>query len=69
MKENKYDDEIFFEKYSQMDRSKKGLTGAGEWHELKKMLPDFKGKKVLDLGCGFGIVYMLWSRGQIQLLE
>ena len=54
MKENKYDDEIFFEKYSQMDRSKKGLAGAGEWHELKKMLPDFKGKKVLDLGCGFG---------------
>ena len=54
MKENKYDDEIFFEKYSQMDRSKKGLAGSGELHELKKMLPDFKGKKVLDLGCGFG---------------
>lgn len=60
MKENKYDDKIFFEKYSQMDRSKKGLAGAGEWHELKKMLPDFKEKRVLDLGCGFGcIVYML----------
>lgn len=54
MKENKYDDEIFFEKYSQMDRSVKGLAGAGEWHQLKKMLPDFKGKRVLDLGCGFG---------------
>lgn len=54
MKENKYDDKIFFEKYSQMDRSKKGLAGAGEWHELKKMLPDFKEKRVLDLGCGFG---------------
>lgn len=54
MKENKYDDKIFFEKYSQMDRSKKGLAGTGEWHELKKMLPDFKEKRVLDLGCGFG---------------
>lgn len=54
MKENKYDDKVFFDKYSQMDRSQKGLAGAGEWHELKKMLPDFKGKKVLDLGCGFG---------------
>lgn len=21
---------------------------------FKKMLPDFKGKRVLDLGCGFG---------------
>ena len=37
-----------------MDRSVKGLQGAGEWHELKKMLPDFRGKRVLDLGCGFG---------------
>ncbi len=54
MKENKYDDNTFFEKYSMMDRSKKGLDGAGEWHELKKLLPSFKGKRVLDLGCGFG---------------
>lgn len=54
MKQNKYDDSTFFEKYSNMERSKKGLEAAGEWHELKKMLPDFKGKRVLDLGCGFG---------------
>ncbi|AJA47015.1 methylase involved in ubiquinone/menaquinone biosynthesis [Clostridium pasteurianum DSM 525 = ATCC 6013] len=54
MKQNKYDDSIFFDKYSNMERSKKGLEGAGEWHELKKMLPEFKDKRVLDLGCGFG---------------
>lgn len=54
MKENKYDDTAFFEKYSQMDRSKKGLSGAGEWRELQKLLPDFAGKRVLDLGCGYG---------------
>lgn len=54
MKENKYDDKSFFEKYSLMDRSKKGLAGAGEWPALKRILPDFKGKRVLDLGCGFG---------------
>ena len=54
MKENKYDDERFFSQYSQMSRSVQGLRGAGEWHELKKMLPDFNGKRVLDLGCGFG---------------
>lgn len=54
MKQNKYDDKIFFEKYRNMDRSKKGLEAAGEWHELRKMLPDFHGKRVLDLGCGFG---------------
>ena len=54
MKENKYDDPIFFEKYSQMSRSKQGLQGAGEWETLKELLPDFRGKKVLDLGCGYG---------------
>jgi SAM-dependent methyltransferase len=54
MKENKYDDSIFFDKYSNMERSKRGLEAAGEWHELKRMLPDFQGKRVLDLGCGFG---------------
>lgn len=54
MKENKYDDEKFFMKYSQMDRSLEGLEAAGEWHILKTMLPSFEGKKVLDVGCGFG---------------
>lgn len=54
MKENKYDDELFFKKYSEMDRSKKGLEGAGEWSTLEKLLPDFDQKRVLDLGCGYG---------------
>lgn len=54
MKENKYDNDKFFNQYSQMSRSVDGLKGAGEWHTLEKMLPDFQGKRVLDLGCGFG---------------
>lgn len=54
MKENKYDNPVFFEKYSQMDRSQQGLAGAGEWSEFQKLLPDFRGKTVLDLGCGYG---------------
>lgn len=54
MKQNKYDDANFFKQYSQMQRSVEGLKGAGEWHVLRKMLPDFKDKRVLDLGCGFG---------------
>lgn len=54
MKENKYDNDKFFCQYSQMSRSVEGLKGAGEWHVLRQMLPDFKGKRVLDLGCGFG---------------
>lgn len=54
MKENPYDQESFFLQYSRMDRSVKGLAGAGEWHAFQKMLPDFKGKRLLDLGCGYG---------------
>lgn len=49
-----YDDDIFFAEYAKMARSRNGLAGAGEWHQLKKMLPDFKGRTVLDLGCGYG---------------
>ncbi len=54
MKENKYDDINFFEQYKKMNRSEKGLEGAGEWYILKTMFPDFTGADVLDLGCGFG---------------
>ena len=54
MKENRYDDPVFFEKYSQMSRSREGLKAAGEWSALEPLLPDFRGKAVLDLGCGYG---------------
>ena len=51
---NEYDDKHFFEQYAQMTRSKDGLAGAGEWHQLKKMFPPLEGSRVLDLGCGYG---------------
>jgi SAM-dependent methyltransferase len=54
LKQNKYDDSEFFNKYSQMARSIGGLEAAGEWHVFRVMLPEFSGKRVLDLGCGFG---------------
>ena len=54
MRENPYDRPDFFDKYSRMDRSRYGLSAAGEWPELEKLLPDFTGKRVLDLGCGYG---------------
>lgn len=52
--QNKYDDPVFFEKYGSMLRSQKGLAGAGEWETLRAILPDFTGRRVLDLGCGYG---------------
>ena len=54
MKQNKYDNDAFFSEYKKMNRSMNGLEGAGEWPILKEMLPELEGKKVLDLGCGFG---------------
>ena len=37
-----------------MPRSEQGLSAAGEWPALKALLPELAGKRVLDLGCGFG---------------
>ncbi len=54
MRENRYDDADFFEQYSRFPRSVEGLSAAGEWHALRRLLPDFTGRRVLDLGCGFG---------------
>lgn len=45
---------IFLPNTDSFPRSVAGLSAAGEWHELRRMLPDFKGKRVLDIGCGFG---------------
>ena len=54
MRQNKYDDPAFFLAYSRFPRSAQGLSAAGEWHALRELLPDFAGKRVLGIGCGFG---------------
>lgn len=54
MAQNIYDDQQFFEGYSQLNRSVHGLDGAPEWPALEAMLPDVRGTKVVDLGCGYG---------------
>lgn len=51
---NEYDKNAFFEAYANMDRSKYGLDMAGEWHQLRPLFPELRGKVVLDLGCGYG---------------
>lgn len=49
-----YDSPDFFSAYAQMSRSREGLSGAGEWEQLRALFPDVQGKRVLDLGCGYG---------------
>lgn len=51
---NPYDQENFFQQYSQMPRSQGGLAAAGEWQQLQALFPPLQGKRVLDLGCGYG---------------
>ena len=51
---NQYDEPEFFAAYAQMSRSRFGLDGAGEWHQLEPLFPALTGKTVLDLGCGYG---------------
>ena len=52
--QNIYDDPDFFDGYVTLDRQVHGLDGAGEWPTLRSMLPDVSGRRVVDLGCGFG---------------
>ena len=49
-----YDEPEFFRAYNQMDRSRYGLSAAGEWPQLEKLFPELIGAAVLDLGCGYG---------------
>ena len=37
-----------------MSRSREGLSGAGEWPQMRALFPDVRGMRVLDLGCGYG---------------
>jgi SAM-dependent methyltransferase len=54
MKQNKYDDPELYANYSRMRRSIRGLDEAQEWHAFRELLPNLRGKRLLDLGCGFG---------------
>lgn len=63
MAQNIYDDPDFFAGYSQLPRSVQGLEGAPEWPSIRAMVPDLTGKRVVDLGCGFGW-FSRWAASQ-----
>lgn len=54
MPQNVYDDPVFFEGYKNLRQDDTGLNGALEVPALHALLPDLSGRRVLDLGCGFG---------------
>lgn len=61
MAQNIYDDPAFFEGYAKLPRSAGGLEAAAEWPAIQAMLPDLMGRRVLDLGCGYGW-FARWAR-------
>lgn len=54
MAQNIYDDDRFLAGYSEFPRSRDGLDATSEWPAFRALLPAIAGKRVVDLGCGFG---------------
>lgn len=52
--QNIYDNPDFLAGYVTLDRQALGLDGAAEWPELQQLMPEPKGRRIIDLGCGFG---------------
>ena len=52
--QNIYDNEIFFEGYRKIRQKESNANDLFEIPALLSMMPDLKGKRVLDLGCGYG---------------
>lgn len=52
--QNIYDNSTFYKEYSEMRTTNLNANELIEIPIIKSMLPDLKGKKVLDLGCGNG---------------
>lgn len=63
MAPNEFDDEAFFDAYAGLARSRLGLDGAPEWRALRGLLPPVAGRRVVDLGCGFGW-FCRWARAE-----
>jgi SAM-dependent methyltransferase len=61
MTQNIYDNPEFFAGYSRLARSVEGLAGAPEWPALRALIPNLRGRKIVDLGCGFGW-FCRWAR-------
>lgn len=52
--QNIYDNATFFEGYKKIRENALNANNLFEIPALFSMMPDLKGKRVLDLGCGFG---------------
>lgn len=54
MKQNIYDNEVFYTSYINLRKTSTGLNDVLEIPAFRSMLPDLRNLHILDLGCGFG---------------
>lgn len=54
MNNNVFDDEVFFAEYKKLRESAASFNALLEQPAFFSMLPPLAGKRILDLGCGFG---------------
>ena len=67
--QNIYDDPAFLAGYSQLERFGVGWERAVERDDLLGLLPDLRGCRALDLGCGAGqLAHHLASRGAAEVI-
>ena len=54
MEQNFFDNETVFRGYCELRDTESNCNTLMEQPEMARLLPDLRGKRVLDLGCGFG---------------
>ncbi|MBQ4563003.1 MAG: class I SAM-dependent methyltransferase [Lachnospiraceae bacterium] len=62
-KQNIYDNETFFEGYKKIRQNEANANDLFEIPALFSLMPDLTGKKIIDLGCGFGEHCVQYVRG------
>lgn len=69
MKQNIYDNNEFYKGYITLRDGSHGLNEVLEIPAFRSLLPDLKGKRILDLGCGFGEACKWYvSQGAVQVI-
>lgn len=63
-----YDKENFFELYQKLRANPISLNEIVEKPTMLSLLPDLKGKKLLDLGCGFRAIIMTQANTQVNTI-